>query len=179
MPIYRPLTDIISAPATGVVVPAAWGDQVDDDLVHHFEGTWFRAIGGATSLVATAYTVIPMTSIVISDTATDEATISIVSGAVTITKPGFWLVCACVQFGASATLAGIAIDATDATGTYSTEALLDTSGANSTHCTSTIVNVTTATSTLTVSCYIFSGTPAVTVNNFSPRLSGVWLGEHP
>jgi hypothetical protein len=179
MPIYAPLTSIIPTPANGNVVPSAWGDQVDDNLVAHYEGVWFRAIGGAATLVAAAYTVIPMTSIVISATATDEASISIVSGAVTVTKPGIWLVCACAQFGASSTLAGIAIGATNATSTLESESLIDTSGANSLHETSTMVDVTSNPATFTLNCYINSGTPAITVNSFSPRLSGVWLCEHP
>jgi hypothetical protein len=179
MPIYAPLTDIIGTPATGVVVPSAWGDQVDANCLHHYQGTWFRAIGGATSLANNAFTVIPMTSIVISQTATDETSALLVANVVTVRRVGLWHISACVNF-ASTTTSGILISATDSTNTYATEAFIDTTGSHPAHAASAIINVTTNPATFNVSAYQSSGAAFnLTVTNFSPRLSGVWLGEHP
>jgi hypothetical protein len=181
MPVYDPITNVmpLAAMVTNATVSAALCDQIRDDLVALRSGWWFRATRTAATQTTTAsdFTPIEFDTIVMSDTATADLSISLVAGSVQTTKVGLWMFGGHVQVSSTTTVIDAAIVRTVAgVPAYVGENLNETSGKNGSGC-SAICQVTSAINSFEFAAY---GGVAVSVL-LGPwtTLWGVWLGGAP
>lgn len=180
---YNAVTNVmpLASMVTGAPVTAALGDQIRDNLVALYDGWWFRASRstGFTSAASVA-TPLGLDTLLVSQTGEDEGSIVLASNAVTVYKPGLWLVGAHYTFGASAITPLVGVAYTDGiSGTWAFQSALDSATATQTDvCGSGVAEVTSGTATFTM-YYYTSSSVAIAASTRSAVMWGVWLGATP
>lgn len=178
MTTYDPITNVmpVASMVTGAAVSAALCDQIRDNLVALRSGWWFRAtrVTGTQTTTAATFTPIEFDTLVMSDTATADGSITLVGGSVQTTKPGLWLVGGHAQVSTTTTTLASAIYSTDDPVSYKADQINDTGSNKTDSCCSALLEVTSPTNVFELAVY---GLLAVTVQN-TPRtaLWACWQG---
>jgi hypothetical protein len=161
---------------TGAVVTAALCDQIRDNLVALHDGWWFRATMAAGFTLSTAAP-FELSTITVSQTATDEGSIFLSGGDVVVRKPGIWHVgCHFTCTGTTTTIA-VAVDCSDGTG-YVCQNVWDAGNTKNDFACSGAIEVTSVPATFQLVASS-SGSTTVSINSRSPFLWGCWMGTSP